>query len=131
MSVLETMQRGLLNSLIFLSMTMRTHVILVDIPEEIFGTKAVRRYIQEEINDGNFLWTRIAFDTTDKTTSVLIEARVEDDIDDSSFKKTIHESCLLKDKNGGLYVDDINVEETIEHTILSDEEELKLLEDEE
>lgn len=95
---------------------MRTHVILVDVPKEIFGEEAVEHYIQNEISNGNFLWSRTAFDVTDKTTSVLIETRVEDDIDDKSFKKTIHESCLLTDSNGHLYVDDINVEETIEHT---------------
>lgn len=95
---------------------MRTHVILVDVPEEIFGTNAVRQYIQDEISNGNFLCTRTVFNVTDKTTSVLIETRVEDDIDDSSFKRIVHESCLLTDKNGCLYVDDINVEESIEHT---------------
>lgn len=73
-------------------------------------------YIREEVGRGNFMDTRIRYGVSDKTTSIVIEARVEDDINDSMFKQTIHESCMLPNEKGNFYVDDINSEESIEHT---------------
>ena len=75
-----------------------------------------KEYIREEVSRGNYQDTRIRYAVSDKTTSVIIDAIVEDDIDETSFKKDTSYSVLLPDGNGQFYVDDLDGESIIEHT---------------
>jgi len=109
--VLETVQRGLRNSLIFLSMT--THVILVDVPDEVVGELAVEAYISDEIEAGNFYDTGVRCNISEDS-MLYVSASVDDAIDGSTkYRKVMEYSLIVRDQDGRLLIDDHDhVEET-------------------
>lgn len=93
---------------------MRTHVILVDVPTDVVDA---RDYIMSELEDGNFLQTGIQMEVTEATSGIVVEVRLDNDVDDKRFNRVIHESVLFP-VSGSLVVEECNVEVRQEQTDL-------------